>query len=167
MAPSSPGHNRPLVPRVERLARGVHDYHFPGGLAVSLEHYRSGLDVFFQGSLRGAVVGSCARCAEEYSFQLDHAFALVLVPRAANVEPATKLAVDDLALSTYDRDEIDLTPLLHEQTMLALPTRPLCRETCLGLCARCGANLNAGPCGCPAVPGEPRLAVLRELIRGR
>ena len=27
--------------------------------------------------------------------------------------------------------------------MLSLPTLPLCREDCRGLCARCGADLNA------------------------
>ena len=51
--------------------------------------------------------------------------------------------------------------------MLALPTRPLCGEECRGLCPRCGANLNAGPCGCPASATGPRLAVLQTLLRER
>ena len=51
--------------------------------------------------------------------------------------------------------------------MLALPTRPLCAEECRGLCPRCGANLNAGPCGCPAGMTDGRLAVLQTLLRER
>ena len=51
--------------------------------------------------------------------------------------------------------------------MLALPTRPLCGEECRGLCPRCGANLNAGPCGCPASVTGGRLAVLQTLLRER
>jgi len=66
----------------------------------------------------------------------------------------------------YEGDEIDLTPLVHEQIILALPTRPLCGESCRGLCPRCGANLNAGACGCPAAPPDPRLAVLLTM-RGK
>jgi DUF177 domain-containing protein len=73
------------------------------------------------------------------------------------------LKVEDLEFSYYDGEEVDLTPLIREQTLLALPTRPLCREDCRGLCPRCGANLNQGDCGCPTEAGDPRLSVLRSL----
>jgi uncharacterized protein len=150
-----------------RLGRGVRDYRFPHGLAVRLAYYRAGLELFFEGTLRASVLGSCARCLEEYPFGLERRFRFVLVPRAAAETQPTRLKPDDLALSTYEGDEIDLTPLVHEQTILALPTRPLCDDGCRGLCPRCGANLNAGPCGCPAPASDPRLAVLRTLVRGK
>ncbi len=150
-----------------RLARGVRDYSLPHGFDVETEYYRSGLDVFFRGELHGEVIGTCARCLEDYSFGLDHPFVFVLSPRAAaGAEPAN-LKSDDLALSYYEGDEIDLTPLVYEQTILALPTRPLCAENCRGLCARCGTNLNGGPCGCPAVSPDSRLAGLHTLMRGK
>jgi uncharacterized protein len=150
-----------------RLGRGVQDFRLADGLGVRVEYSRSGLDLFFQGALHGQVVGTCARCLEEYAFGLDHRFDFVLTPRAAaGVEPA-RLTADDLALSYYEGEEIDLTPLVHEQIILALPTRALCGEGCRGLCPRCGANLNAGPCGCPAAPADPRLAVLHTLVRGK
>lgn len=44
---------------------------------------------------------------------------------------------------------VDLTPDLRECIILTLPNHPLCRTECLGLCSRCGADLNRGPCGCP------------------
>jgi DUF177 domain-containing protein len=151
-----------------RLDRGVRDYRVPAGLAVDVEYYRAGLDVFFRGSLHGQVLGTCARCLEDYTFGLDHPFVFVLSPRAAAVTEPARLSSDDLALSYYEGEEIDLTPLMHEQMILALPTRPLCGEACRGLCPRCGANLNAGACGCPAAPADPRLAVLHDLVaRGK
>lgn len=150
-----------------RLDRGPHDYRLPAGLGVDVEYYRAGFDVFFQGTLRGDVVGICARCADEYVFGLDQSFRFVLTPRAAEVDDEGALSADDLMLSTYEGEEVDLTPLVYEQTILGLPTRPLCRESCQGLCARCGANLNLGPCGCPAAPSDPRLAVLHTLVRGK
>jgi uncharacterized protein len=149
-----------------RLGRGVRDYRLPA-LGVDVEYYRAGLDVFFRGVLHGQVLGSCSRCLEEYNFALDHPFAFVLTPRAAAGTEAAELSPDDMALSYYQGEEIDLTPLVHEQTILALPTRPLCAEGCQGLCPRCGANLNSGPCGCPAAPADPRLAVLHTLMRGK
>jgi uncharacterized protein len=149
-----------------QLARGVRDYRLPADLGVDLEYYRAGLDVFFRGALRGDVVGSCARCLEDYVFTLDKPFLFVLTPRAAAVDPVAPSA-EDMERSTYEGDEIDLAPLVHEQVLLALPTRPLCTEGCRGLCARCGANLNAGPCDCPAASPDPRLAVLHALVRGK
>ena len=150
-----------------RLDRGVHDYRMAHALDVDVEYYRSGLDVFFRGTLHGDVIGTCARCAEEYSFGLDHPFVFVLAPRAAEVGEA-RLSADDMELSYYEGEEIDLTPLVHEQMILALPTRPLCGEACRGLCPRCGANLNAGTCGCPtAATPDPRLAALHALARGK
>jgi uncharacterized protein len=150
-----------------RLGRGVRDYRLPAALTVHLTHYRAGLELFFHGALHARVLGTCARCLEEYVFGLDYPFAFVLMPRAAAGPRQAALSPEDMALSYYDRDEIDLAPLVHEQAILALPTRPLCREACRGLCSRCGANLNAGPCACPAVPADGRLGVLHELVRGK
>jgi uncharacterized protein len=150
-----------------QLARGVHDYRLPRGFDVETEYYRSGLDVFFRGDLHGEVVGTCARCLEEYSFGLDQPFVFVLSPRAAAGSEPADAKSDDLAQSYYEGDEIDLTPLVYEQAMLALPTRPLCAESCRGLCAQCGANLNAAPCSCPAQTSESRLAGIHTLMRGK
>ena len=44
---------------------------------------------------------------------------------------------------------VDLTSELRESILLALPSKPLCRATCRGLCPRCGSNLNQGACRCP------------------
>jgi len=140
----------------QQLGRGVRDFQVGRGMAVEVEYYRAGLDLFFQGTVRGDVVGTCARCLEEYPFPFDRRFAFVLTPRVAAVVARGQLSVQELELSTYAGEEVDLTPLVYEETILALPTRPLCGEGCRGLCAHCGANLNQGPCGCVQA-AEPAL----------
>ena len=44
-----------------------------------------------------------------------------------------------------------------------MDTTHLCAEDCRGLCARCGADLNQGPCGCGPEP-DPRFAALAQLL---
>ena len=42
----------------------------------------------------------------------------------------------------------------------------LCSEDCKGLCPRCGADLNLGPCSCKKEV-DPRLAVLAKLLENK
>jgi uncharacterized protein len=144
------------------------DFGFPPILEVDLVYYRSGSDIFFSGSFRGTLTGYCGRCLENYSFTLDKSFAFVLTPEPARVERgAEELHGGELGLSYYSTDEIDLAPLIAEQVMLALPTRPLCAEDCRGLCETCGANLNRESCNCSSESGDPRMAIFRTLKVGR
>lgn len=144
----------------------VCDFEFPAAAEVTVAYYRAGQELFFQGRISGQVVGHCARCLEEYAFDLDKDFAVVLVPKQPPEDDDVELGDDDLDLSFYDGDAVDLSPLIREQIILALPTRPLCRDSCRGLCPQCGVNLNLQPCTCRAASGDPRLAVLRNLKVG-
>src|SRR2546422_2859983 len=45
-------------------------------------------------------------------------------------------------------------PAVREELLLAVPQWVVCRDDCRGLCPRCGKDLNAGPCGCPAAPAD-------------
>lgn len=151
----------------EVLVHGeVHDFDFPAAVGVRLEYYRAGQELFFQGHISGNVVGHCGRCLEDYAFPLEADFNVVLVPKTDDASPEAELSDDELDLSVYEGTEIDLAPLLREQVILALPTRPLCDEGCKGLCASCGANLNIERCRCAVAVGDPRLAVLRNIKVG-
>lgn len=145
----------------------VRDYGFPRSLDVDLVYYRSGQDIFFQGSFAGIFEGTCSRCLKSYSFEMDQDFDFVLTPRPSTpAAKARELSREDLGLSFYSTEEINLTPLIKEQVLLALPTRPLCREGCRGLCGGCGANLNDESCACSAAAGDPRMALFRALKLG-
>jgi len=37
---------------------------------------------------------------------------------------------------------------VREEVALTAPAWMLCREDCAGLCPKCGADLNEGPCQC-------------------
>jgi uncharacterized protein len=59
---------------------------------------------------------------------------------------------------------VDLAFALREELILAVPPFVECRPDCKGLCPRCGANLNDGPCDCPP-RSDPRWDALRGLSR--
>lgn len=142
------------------LAAPVQDFRLPPTLAVDTSCYRAGSDIFFQGQINGTVTGRCSRCLEDYTFPVAVDFSFVFVPHH---EAAAEDEEEDTDLTYYEGEEIDLSPMLHEQILLALPTRPICREDCAGLCPHCGANRNLTSCDCQPERGDPRLAVLRTL----
>lgn len=59
---------------------------------------------------------------------------------------------------------VDLGEVIREYALIDMPMRPLCREDCQGLCPRCGADLNEGPCDCQDDEGDDRFAVLKKLL---
>jgi len=61
---------------------------------------------------------------------------------------------------------LDLREALREELLLAVPQFVECRPDCRGLCPRCGANLNAGPCACRP-ERDPRWQALSDLLPGR
>lgn len=141
----------------------IREYRVDGPLAVHLSHYRAGLELFFEGRLSARVTAVCARCTEEFDVSQARDFRFVLAPKAAGELNTKNLDAEDLEFSLYDGEEVDVSPLIREQLLLALPTRPLCQEECRGLCPNCGANLNLGACGCTTQIPDPRLEVLRSL----
>jgi len=145
------------------LARGGEgEYRFTVPLDVVMLHVRSGDDLLFSGTLRSELVGQCGRCLEEYPLPLDREFSLLLSP-GRPLDREQELTADELSASFYSEEEVDLSTLVHEETLLALPSRPLCREDCRGLCSQCGINLNVESCECRFVWKDPRLAALSNL----
>lgn len=134
---------------------------FEAPTSVRVSYYRAGTEIFFEGTLTAHTRAVCARCTEEFSSSTARAFKFVVGPRSIGGSPAP--SPDDVGYALYEGDEIDLSPLIREELLLSLPTRPLCREDCQGLCSQCGANLNDDSCDCPAPAADSRLAVLRTL----
>ena len=70
-----------------------------------------------------------------------------------------------MALSVLEGDAIDVDEVTKEQILLAVPTRSLCNDDCKGFCPTCGADKNAGECGCEAKEIDPRWAALKNLVK--
>lgn len=92
---------------------------------------------------------SCDRCVEAYVRQLHVPINLFLAPGTdEGFEDCEDDSAGDVSFSTYANSQIQLEVILTEQLNLAIPMQSLCREECLGLCARCGESLNDASCSC-------------------
>ncbi len=127
---------------------------------VRLTHYRAGQDLFFDGTIDAALEGHCARCLGDFAVSISAPFHFMASPRDAGLGSGED---EDVDVTVYEGEEIDVAPLVRERILLSLPTTPLCRDDCRGLCSQCGANLNDDNCGCPSDSGDPRMAIFRNL----
>lgn len=128
----------------------------PGPQGVRLVGYlaRAGDDDYLlQGTLRGELGTTCARCLEPAVVALDVAIAVSFVESEGD---GSKAADDDDEddkdaggdVMTFSGGIIDLTAELRDEILLAVPFGPLCREDCAGICPVCGGNRNTNPCDC-------------------
>jgi uncharacterized protein len=129
---------------------------------------RKGEQVRLRGEIKTEVELLCDRCAAPERAPLAVEFDTSFIPQEVEAVKAenVELAAEDLLLSSYEGDAVDLDELVREQILLALPSRHLCREDCKGLCQKCGADLNAGACSCGQGEVDPRWAALADLKRG-
>jgi uncharacterized protein len=124
------------------------------------------------GKVDTTVVLSCGRCLAYYQepihVRIEEQFTLAQTSTSPRRKQMPTVVEDDEnpdAAQLFEGPLFDLTEALRQNISLALPTRPLHAEECLGLCSRCGHNLNEGSCGCvPEASEKPlgRLAVLLQ-----
>ena len=97
----------------------------------------------------------CDRCGKAFSREKTVALDSLVAQELEDEEN------DDILL--LEGTELDLDEAVTTAFVLAMDTKNLCSDDCKGLCAKCGADLNNGPCGCrPEV--DPRLAALAQLL---
>ncbi len=120
------------------------------------------------GRVQTRLLLECGRCLEPIEVPVDSPFELRYIPQAENASPGDdaerEVDEDDLTTAFYQDETLDLAELMHEQFLLALPMKPLCSETCKGLCPECGTNLNKADCGHRPTWKDPRMATLQGLL---
>ncbi|GAB4483679.1 MAG: DUF177 domain-containing protein [Thermodesulfovibrionales bacterium] len=116
------------------------------------------------GNLQAEIGFSCSRCLKPFRRSLDLPVDVVYHPLEEEGREQHELHDDEMDMGFYQGDEIDLQDLVREQVLLNLQMKPLCDEQCRGICPKCGADLNEGPCGCPQKEADPRFSVLKKLL---
>jgi uncharacterized protein len=113
---------------------------------------RIGEGIVVRGTIHAPWQAVCSRCLTPVAGEI-----------AVHVDELFETA--PLAGETYqlDDDTVDLLPLVRDALLLDLPTAPLCRDDCAGICPQCGADRNVTACECVTDEPDPRWAALRSL----
>ena len=119
------------------------------GIRYRLSVQLAGRELLARGELEQDFEAVCSRCGADFDFTVT---------------------VPDF-LASFETDEkteiVDLTDELRQSIILALPTYPVCRADCRGVCSTCGKNLNEGPCACVHEERDGRWGALDALLSGK
>ncbi len=97
----------------------------------------------------------CSRCAEGVTYDMEVPIEHILVSELQNDETDEFIITENMKL--------DIKQLTLEDIYFAMPSKFLCDDDCKGLCPKCGANLNEGPCECKK-DIDPRFEALLSLL---
>ena len=133
---------------------------YPVSRPVSVEGYvQNTADVLtLTMTMRSTLDAVCDRCGREFLQEKELPFTCMLAEELQNDDN------DDIVL--LEGNKVDLGDLARTMFILGMDTKTLCSEDCKGLCHRCGADLNLGPCSCQKET-DPRLAVLAKLLENK
>ncbi len=105
----------------------------------------------------------CNRCLDAY--QLKEKISFNECFREKNQPLSHGQSEEDFLL--YEGDTINIDELVREHLLLNEPLQTWCSEDCQGLCPVCGVNRNQIKCNCTLTTGDPRLAVLSQLMQDK
>jgi uncharacterized protein len=128
-------------------------------LDLRLESVSEG--VLVSGTVTGPLEGECGRCLRP----IGDSLAVSIQELYAYANSTTEETTDDDEVGRMQGDLIDLEPALRDAVVLALPTNPLCRTDCPGLCTECGAHWDELPADHSHQQVDPRWAGLSQLTR--
>lgn len=100
----------------------------------------------------------CARCVEPVCSELEISF-------EKDIASGDDVSSENDDYIIIEDKKLDLLAPVEEEIMLEMPSKTLCKEDCLGLCQKCGKNLNEGNCDCEKKEVDPRLAILKTLLK--
>ncbi len=132
--------------------------------AITGRARRKNGDVELRGELLTKASTICGRCLKPVELQIDVKFAERFVPAVSwRHEEQHELQEEDLNISVFDGEGIELDDLVKEEILLAIPAHVLCSEDCKGLCPSCGVDRNSETCDCEAKQIDSRWDKLKNL----
>jgi uncharacterized protein len=153
-----PGSERHIDLSIPLADADIDDPRLAGSVAVDLTLVSTIDDIVVTGRLAVAWSDECRRCLKP----LSETLVVAVDERYAENDPTGRRPVDPEAFP-IEHGQIDLAPMVRAEVLLAVPDGPLCRPDCAGLCPTCGADRNAGPCGCEDEVVDDRWAALDQL----
>lgn len=97
----------------------------------------------------------CSRCLDSFTENIEVDSHYIFV----------REVIDDKEdYYVYKGDKVDITDQILSDIAASLSMKPLCKDTCKGLCPICGINKNISDCQCKEEQVDPRLQALSKLL---
>jgi uncharacterized protein len=135
---------------------------FPEPIEAELTATKTGDEIIVQGLLSTVAGMDCSRCLEH--FEMPVSSKLQFVVQLLEISAPQDSDDEDFVILPKTIQEYDLSERVREAVLLELPLKPLCIESCLGLCSLCGTNLNESECDCTPDKTDERWESLRQLF---
>lgn len=104
-------------------------------------------NIIVKGEIHADLQVECCRCLDHFAYPLRTEFTETLVPAEdIDGEEERELTEEDFEFGFYRGETVNLDQVIAEQILLLIPVKPLCSESCKGLCPVCGANRNQKEC---------------------
>jgi uncharacterized protein len=109
---------------------------FAGPIILDAELFKSGETIVLSGKINFRPILSCVSCLNEYQKDFSEPIyqEYVRAPKAVIVDSA-RLEDEDFVREYYNADFFDVTALVRDTILLAVPIAPWCREDCPGVSA--------------------------------
>jgi uncharacterized protein len=146
------------VPAPEHL--GLDLIGVPAGAELHLDLRMESVSegVLVTGSVTAPLQGECGRCLRPITDTVSASIQELYAYEHSTTDETT----DEDEVGRLHGDLIDLEPVLRDAVVLALPSHPLCRVDCPGLCPDCGAPLDELPSDHHHRQVDPRWAALSK-----
>lgn len=127
---------------------------------IHITHHinKVGHEVFIKADVETALSLQCDVCLDSFLSDVKITVDVILTSDSDLSERE-----DDVYLVPDVTSEVDITDSIRQSLLIEIPFQKKCRPDCKGLCSTCGANLNAGECGCTHEKNDPRWDALKKL----
>lgn len=135
-----------------------------GAVTVALTIQQSGEEYYVQGSLEAVVQVECARCLSPIGLDIRGSLEfIVTTPELREQQASEAVDAEEYVFMDPGAMTVTLDELIGEALLLELPMKPICSESCRGLCPQCGVNRNEVSCGCITKQIDPRWEGLKKV----
>ena len=114
--------------------------------------------VLLQAEAEYVLSAPCDRCLREVELPFE-------IRRTLEIDFSKSEGEREEEMSCLSGYELDVDRFIFEEILVVFPTKILCNENCKGICNVCGADLNAGQCGCDRTVIDPRMAAVQDIFK--
>lgn len=127
---------------------------------------RTNRSILVNGVLNAVNKAICSRCADEFNIDvilnIEEEY---LLPRTVSSDNDSDMYCETGGLIVDENSMLDLGEAIRQYMVMTMPMKPICQDSCAGLCTSCGCNLNLTRCNCSTINPDSPWAPLQALLQ--